>query len=331
MPGVFGDVGVNDRTSHVSIHFDEILRHTDFVTALEGEAHRGRFGVLGGFLYLSASDGIGTNGLVSKLDFRVDQYLADLALSWRVIDTPRGWLDLLVGTRYVNIYQRLDVHPDDAAINRASERLVDALSERIKDRLLNQLSEGRFREQVRSAIGDRIMSRLEALEGRDPPLPVGPLGGKIPEKMRDRLEKIIEEKAREIAARLRNGAQLTEAEVRRRVNAAQEDLEKRISRALKRELSRSASKGNDWFDPYIGLRGRYQLSDAFYLIARGDIGGFGIGSDLTGQVYGAVGCQLSRNIYAEAGYRCLFIDYRKDGLIYDVATQGVQITVGINF
>ncbi|RYD82022.1 MAG: hypothetical protein EOP84_10095 [Verrucomicrobiaceae bacterium] len=335
MAGVYGNVGVDGRVSHVRVGFDEILRHSDFLAALGGEARKGKFGVLGGFLYVSASDGIGSDGVIAKLDFRLDQWLADLALSWRVVDGPKGWIDVLVGTRYVSIYQRLSVHPNDGAIQRASERLVDALSDRIEERLMERLSSGRFREEVRSAVEEQIQSRLASLKGRNPPLPVGPLGGRIREDVTDQLESIVEARTREIAAAVRRRGALTAAElrteVRRRVNEAREDLEDRIANTLDHKLDRTVSKYNDWFDPYIGLRGRYQISPAFYLTARGDIGGFGIGSDLTWQAYGAVGCQLSRSVFAEAGYRYLYMDYHKNGLINEVAMRGFQVTMGISF
>jgi hypothetical protein len=188
---------------------------------------------------------------------------------------------------------------------------------------------------VRSAIGTHTEDGLDALRGRKPPLPVGPLGERIREDLRNRLQGIIETRTREIAASIRRRGALTETEfreeVRRRVNEAREDLENRISRTLERQLNRTVSKYNDWFDPYIGLRGRYQISPAFYLTARGDIGGFGIGSDLTWQAYGALGCQLSRSVFAEAGYRYLYIDYHKNGLIDEVAMRGFQATIGIIF
>ncbi|MHA3773369.1 hypothetical protein ACXR0O_17690 [Verrucomicrobiota bacterium sgz303538] len=335
MAGVFGNVGVDGRVSHVGVDFDEILRHMDFTASLQVEARKGRFGLLGGFVYLSDSDGVGGDDFIAKLDFRVDQWFADAALTFRVIEGPKGWLDVLVGSRYVSLYQRLTIQPDDRAIDRASERIVDTVSEDIRDRLLGRLSNSEFRELVRDLVDERVVSQLDSLRGRNPPLPVGPLAARLRDTLGEKVEDIIKDSAREIAAAIRRSGALTEgelrAEVRRRINAAKVDLENRISSILKRKLNQTLSKYNDWFDPYIGLRGRYQLSPAFYLIGRGDIGGFGIGSELTWQAYGAVGCQLSRNVYAEAGYRYLFIDYRKHGLIYDVAVRGAQVTVGINF
>jgi len=87
-------------------------------------------------------------------------------------------------------------------------------------------------------------------------------------------------------------------------------------------------------DPYVGFRGRYNFCEKFYFLAKADIGGFGVGSDLTWEASAALGCQLTKNIFAEAGYRYLAVDYHQggqNGLTYDVRTQGAEVTLGINF
>ena len=84
----------------------------------------------------------------------------------------------------------------------------------------------------------------------------------------------------------------------------------------------------------IGLRGRFNLNKAFYLTAETDVGGFGIGSDIAVQAYAALGCQITRNIHAEVGYRYLYDDFRDasaNGFLYQVSLHGAQITAGINF
>ncbi len=43
------------------------------------------------------------------------------------------------------------------------------------------------------------------------------------------------------------------------------------------------------------------------------------------------GCQLSRSIYAETTCRIYHVNYRDDGLIYDVLTYGPEGTLGIQF
>jgi hypothetical protein len=37
----------------------------------------------------------------------------------------------------------------------------------------------------------------------------------------------------------------------------------------------------DWIDPYVGMRWQWRMAEKWGLRMRGDIGGFGIGSDLT--------------------------------------------------
>ena len=79
------------------------------------------------------------------------------------------------------------------------------------------------------------------------------------------------------------------------------------------------------------IRGRYNFTDRIYFTARGDVGGFGAGADFTWQATAALGMQLNDRMFAEAGYRILGVDYRNDGLIYDVRTHGAEINLGITF
>jgi hypothetical protein len=81
----------------------------------------------------------------------------------------------------------------------------------------------------------------------------------------------------------------------------------------------------------IGLRGRFNLNKAFYLTAESDVGGFGIGSDIAVQAYGALGCQITRNIFSEVGYRYLYDDFRDTNFLYQLSLHGAQITVGLTF
>src|SRR4051812_13685372 len=75
MPGwlaaTSGTIGVDGINSHVYIGADTLVKDLDMVASLSAEARKGRFGVYGDFLYVSASDGIGNNGLVGKVDVRL--------------------------------------------------------------------------------------------------------------------------------------------------------------------------------------------------------------------------------------------------------------------
>ena len=103
---------------------------------------------------------------------------------------------------------------------------------------------------------------------------------------------------------------------------------------MTKQLNRSFSFYDSWCDPVIGLRGRLNLSKAFYLTAESDLGGFGLGSDIAVQAYAALGCQCTRLIYAEVGYRYLYDDFRDESandFLYQIAVHGAQMTVGLKF
>jgi hypothetical protein len=105
----------------------------------------------------------------------------------------------------------------------------------------------------------------------------------------------------------------------------------RITKILKNNLNRGFGLTEYWTDPYIGLGGRYNLGKVYYLTGKADVGGFDVGSKVTVQAYGALGCQLTRSIYAELGFRYLYYDYDSGGYLYKVSTYGPQATVGIIF
>lgn len=78
-----------------------------------------------------------------------------------------------------------------------------------------------------------------------------------------------------------------------------------------RALARSGSV--DWFDPVIGARVRYAVAPGHELFLRGDIGGFGIGSDFSWQVVGGYGFDFGTyhgiTFSGVIGYRALSVDY----------------------
>jgi hypothetical protein len=118
------------------------------------------------------------------------------------------------------------------------------------------------------------------------------------------------------------------------VNQIKTGLENQISSFLTSQLNRIVSFYDNWLDPLLGLRGRLNLSKAFYLTAETDVGGFGIGSDIAVEAYAAPGCNITRNIYSEVGYRYLYDDFRDEGandFLYQMSLHGAQISVGLNF
>jgi opacity protein-like surface antigen len=93
----------------------------------------------------------------------------------------------------------------------------------------------------------------------------------------------------------------------------------------------NGSSDIDWADPIIGIRGQADLSDKWFFRYSGDIGGFGVNSDLTWQAFAGFGYKITPNVSTAIGYRGLGIDYSKDAFSMDVVSHGPVIGLEIRF
>jgi len=68
---------------------------------------------------------------------------------------------------------------------------------------------------------------------------------------------------------------------------------------------------------------------------RGEIGGFGIGSDFAWQIQAYAGYRFSKLFHITAGYRVISLDYKtgegENRFLYDINTFGPVIRFGFNF
>jgi hypothetical protein len=91
----------------------------------------------------------------------------------------------------------------------------------------------------------------------------------------------------------------------------------------------------DWWDPILGADLGLPLGKGFSLELRGDVGGFGVGSDLTWQVFPYVNYRFAKWGSLQAGYRWLYMDYETgsgaDRFEYDILNQGAQLGFTIHF
>jgi opacity protein-like surface antigen len=89
----------------------------------------------------------------------------------------------------------------------------------------------------------------------------------------------------------------------------------------------------NFLDPYVGARIIAPLSDRFAIYVRGDIGGFGVGSDFAWYFNPAVRINLSQNIGLFIFYRWDHVDYENDddGFKFDVTISGPGAGVGFRF
>ena len=125
------------------------------------------------------------------------------------------------------------------------------------------------------------------------------------------------------------------AQARANAQARVSRAEKRFSQALSKELEDRlpTSKSGDrwWVDPIVGLRGQINFTRWLFLALQGDVGGFGAGSQIAWFASGSIGFNLTRNIFLETGYRYFYMDYVKNGLVYDAAQSGLFTGVGVKF
>ena len=87
---------------------------------------------------------------------------------------------------------------------------------------------------------------------------------------------------------------------------------------LERSSSRAVARSGtlEWVDPFVGLRIRHELAPGRELQFLGDIGGFGVGSDLTWQLFAGYSFDFSiwqsTLLHGLVGYRALAVDYTQD-------------------
>ena len=104
-----------------------------------------------------------------------------------------------------------------------------------------------------------------------------------------------------------------------------------MEKELRARLPEHGSQDKNWVDPFLGFRARWNLTEAFYLTGRTDVGGFGVGSDLTWQASASAGYRIGDNWSVEAGYRWLDIDYSDNQFAMNLAERGMFFNVGYDF
>jgi hypothetical protein len=111
------------------------------------------------------------------------------------------------------------------------------------------------------------------------------------------------------------------------------DADLRVTGPLGNELS--ASEGQNWVDPVVGAIYAWPLAEDWALNLRGDIGGFGIGSDFAWQGIATLRWQFSPRTSLAVAYRYLDMDYEdgkgSDYFKYDMATSGPAMGVIFTF
>jgi hypothetical protein len=100
--------------------------------------------------------------------------------------------------------------------------------------------------------------------------------------------------------------------------------------------ARSVDGSKTWFDPIVGLELRTpETGSRWHAQVYTEIGGFGVGSTFTWQVFPTVGVNITKAASIEFGYRWLDIDYSSGDnatlFKWDVLTQGPLVGFAFRF
>ena len=86
-----------------------------------------------------------------------------------------------------------------------------------------------------------------------------------------------------------------------------------------------------WLDPFIALIYSTSLSNKLSLSLRGDVGGFGIESELAVNAEAILHYQFGKTFSCKFGYRYLRVDFEDNSLVYEVSLDGLLFGLGIRF
>ena len=93
--------------------------------------------------------------------------------------------------------------------------------------------------------------------------------------------------------------------------------------------NRKFDANQEWVDPVIGLRYSGPLGRKWSFGIRGDVGGFGLGSDLTWNLRANFGLSVSEVTTLMFGWHTTDFDYDNNSFVYDMTHSGPEL--GIRF
>ena len=93
------------------------------------------------------------------------------------------------------------------------------------------------------------------------------------------------------------------------------------------------TRGSDktWADPIVGIAGQANFADRWYFRYSGDIGGFGVNSDLIWNAFVGVGYNINDSASVVLGYRGQGTDYTDGPVSIDLISHGPVLGAEFNF
>jgi F0F1-type ATP synthase membrane subunit b/b' len=259
------------------------------------------------------------------------QVAAEAAVFYRLWESQRGALDLYAGARYMSIKGDLSLSLSDSGVEdvsaNLSSKVIDEIVSGVKAKAAKELAakKAQLTNQIAAQAGD-VLNDLKAIGESHPGLSNAI---KRSERLQQAIRNAASARIEEQLAIAQGKVAAARAAARQAVQKAEDKLASEIERALRKTIPSELSGTKDWVDPFIGVRGYYNFTNDFYAVTKADIGGFGISSDLTWQVYAALGYHLSKSTTIELGYKYMAVDYTSGGFTNDVRTSGVFLNLGL--
>jgi len=86
-----------------------------------------------------------------------------------------------------------------------------------------------------------------------------------------------------------------------------------------------------WADPVVGIRALFHVTPALTFNVWADVGGFGIGSDVSWRLVAGVDYKFNNCVSIDAGWAILDVDYQDGPFAYDVRESGPYLGVTFRF
>ncbi|MDF1860080.1 MAG: hypothetical protein P1U87_07685 [Verrucomicrobiales bacterium] len=349
--GIMGAKGIE---AGVQFGGDTLLKNLDMAALAGLEGRKGKFGFILEGMYLNVGVSGTTPGrLLSTVAVSFDQTIAEATGTYRILESDRGFVELLAGARLISVNSSLSFAVDSAGVaslsNDLSERIVSRTASAVREKVdkslpailaslpaaaanlsngdVNGLEERLDRDLA--AIWPLIERRISDGVGSEE----SGFGSSIASSslvrrqvenyLKARLQSQIEQRRAAASAAVATARSAERAQADRQLAKAEKKLSKAIESQVKGVLSNSSvSDSKSWVDPIVGIRGQWLVTDDIYFVARADYGGFGISSESTYNLYGAFGTQVKANTTIELGIRSMGVDYRRGGFVYDMGLTG---------
>jgi hypothetical protein len=307
-----GIVGAGGFAAPVDLSFGDILDNLDFALMGTADLRRrdSRIGFLleGSYLKLGPSIGEVPLPFFSIDSISIEQVMASAAIYYRLAEWDRGYFDVFAGARYMYLNSELEFSPNSSGIASTSRSISAGVASAISSRAAAAVAKAKpiVLAELQRAARQTILS--------------GIVDGSIdPDKVNPATIRLVKAIATEQAAAAGSAA-------RKKASKAVAKLEKQLARQLEKQITDavpdSAGGSASWVDPFVGMRARHFVSDRIYLAALADVGGFGVGSELSWNAGGGVGFQVLDKVALEIFYRYMSVDY-DDDILFDVDMSGL--------